>query len=210
MLARRPETARFLSTKLIERFVTDAPDPAFVDELTAVWLRTDGDLREVTRALFSSRHFRDPAVHGAKVKTPFELVASTLRVSGADAGLSRRTLQTLRSMGNLPYDASAPTGYPATSEDWVNSGAMLARMNFALEFAGGRLDAVRPDGRALIGAGGDPLDAILAGVLPGGNVVELKAAIVADLDANAADANQRARLGRALGLALGSPEFQAR
>ena len=191
-LARSPQTARFVSAKLIERFVSDEPDPAFVGELADVWQRTGGDLREVTRALFSSPRFFDPAVHGAKMKTPFELVASALRVTGAEAGRSRGLMETLRSLGNLPYDASAPTGYPAMSEDWVNSGAMLARMNFALDFAAGRIDGVSP----AVSASSD-VDDLLRTVLPGSSAPGLTDILRDDP-------------ARALGLALGSPEFQQR
>lgn len=201
MLARSPQTARFLSAKLVERFVTDDPDPAFIDELSAVWMRTGGDLREVTRALFTSARFDDAAVHGTKVRTPFELVAAALRATGADAGPSRGILETLRAMGHLPYDAAAPTGYPAASDDWVNSGAMLARMNFGLALAAGRIDGVRPVR--------DPamdVETMLLRILPGADTDRLARLIREDLARDpAADPH-----ARALGLALGSPEFQRR
>ena len=169
MLAAHPATARFIAAKLVERFVTDEPDADFVEELAEVYLRTAGDLREVTRALFTSERFYEVRWRGAKVKTPFELVASALRAVHAEVGPSRQLARTLNAMGHLPYTAAEPTGFPARSDDWVNSGALLARMNFALDLAGGRIDGVRID----------PL-------------------------------TRRERGIRALGLALGSPEFQRR
>ena len=214
MLAKHPSTAHFLATKLVERFVSDKPDPAFVEELAQVFLRTDGDLREVTRALFTSPRFYAAEVRGTKIKTPFELVVSALRATHSDVGASQRTMQTLRSMGHLPYSEPAPTGFPASSEDWVNSGAMLARMNFGLDLAEGRVDRTRP---ALeeFAPGVDARDTnalvrgVLASVLPGTNTESLAQALVADLEKNATGA-ARARTARAIGLAIGSPEFQRR
>src|SRR5690606_22583068 len=145
LLARHPSTAHHLAGKLVERFVSDDGNPALVDELAKVFLETDGDLRAVTRALFTSEAFYAPEVRGAKVKTPFELVASALRAVGAELNPARITTGTLRSMGNHPYMEPTPPGYPASSEDWVNSGAMLARMGFAIDLAAGRVDGVRPD-----------------------------------------------------------------
>jgi uncharacterized protein (DUF1800 family) len=214
MLAKHPSTANFISTKLVERFVSDKPDPAFVAEIAQVFLRTDGDLREVTRALFTSPRFYAPEVRGTKVKTPFELVASALRVTHSDVGASQRTMQTLRSMGHLPYSEPAPTGFPASSEDWVNSGAMLARMNFGLDLAEGRIDRTRPDLQAFA-PGVDARDnnalvrGVLASVIPGMDTESLALALVADLEKNVTGA-ARAKTARAIGLAIGSPEFQRR
>jgi uncharacterized protein (DUF1800 family) len=214
MLARHPSTANFLATKLVERFVSDKPDPAFVQEIAQVYLRTDGDLREVTRALFTSDRFYAAEVRSTKVKTPFELVVSALRSLNVEVEPAPRMVQTLRSMGHLPYNEPAPTGFPASSEDWVNSGAMLARMNFALELAEGRVGQMRPDLQALVPGvdqrnPGAVVSGVLASVLPGTDTAALEKAILTDLEKNAA-AQPRARTARALGLALGSPEFQRR
>jgi uncharacterized protein (DUF1800 family) len=116
MLAVHPSTARHVVTKLAGAFVADDPPPALVDELAAVFLETRGDLREVTRALFTSEHFYDPENIGAKLKTPFELVASALRVTGAEFGPSRGLAEQLRALDQIPYMSSPPTGYPAESE----------------------------------------------------------------------------------------------
>jgi len=214
MLARHPSTARHLATKLVERFVSDTPDADFVDELADVYLRTDGDLREVTRALFTSERFYASEVRGAKIKIPFELVASALRVVNAEVAGSRRIAETLRSMGHLPYNEPAPTGFPASNADWVNSGALIARMNFALELAAGRIDGVRPEPMRLAPAANPRqtealVAAVLAAALPSVQSGALAEAIVADLERNAV-AQPRAVYARAVGLALGSPEFQRR
>jgi uncharacterized protein (DUF1800 family) len=215
MVATHPATARHIATKLIERFVSDTPDPAFVDEIANVFLKTEGDLREVTRALFVSPRFYDESVVGGKVKTPFELVASALRVTYVEVGLSPRLVQTLRQLGQLPYDETAPTGYPASSEEWVNSGAMLNRMNFALDVAGGRLPGVRPDVQRLVGGpAADPDSAVpdlIDTLVPGMRTDALVSAIRADLTEQAESGTARRLLAaRAVGLTLGSPQFQRR
>ena len=221
LLARHPATARHIARKLVERFVTDQPDPAFVDELADVFIRTDGDLRAVTRALFTSERFYADAAMRAKVKTPFELVVSALRVTGAETGRSRGLVQTLRMLGQLPYNAAEPTGYPSASDDWVNSGAMVNRMNFALALAAGRLDGVRIDARGIFGgsAASDPktrIRLLLAQLMPGVETGTLEATILREISQPASSADQPTRdrdarrqaAVRALGLALGSPAFQ--
>jgi uncharacterized protein (DUF1800 family) len=216
MVASHPSTARHIATKLIERFVSDSPDPAFVDELAAVFTKTDGDLREVTRALFVSPRFYDASNVGTKVKTPFELVASALRVTYADIALSPRLMTTLRELGQLPYDETSPTGYPSASEEWVNSGAMLNRMNFALELTSGRFPGVRPDGQRLARdpdadpdmAVSDLIDLLTPGLRTDALVSTIQADLTAQTDAAASPV--RSLGARAVGLALGSPAFQRR
>ncbi|HLL84848.1 MAG TPA: DUF1800 domain-containing protein, partial [Longimicrobium sp.] len=126
LLARHPATARHVARKLAGRFVADDPPQRLVDELAAVFARTGGDLREVTRALFRSPEFA--RARGAKTRTPFEFVAGTLRATGAEVRPSRELLQTLRELGQLPYAATPPTGYIHDSAEWTSGGAMLARM----------------------------------------------------------------------------------
>jgi uncharacterized protein (DUF1800 family) len=213
MVARHPSTAKHIATKLVERFVSDDPPADFVNHIADVFLKTDGDLRAVTRALFTADAFYRPEYHDVKVKTPFELVVSAVRVTHAEVNPSRRLMETLRTMGHLPYTEPAPTGFPAMSEDWVNTGAMLNRMNFGLDLAAGRVEGVRltaaaqPQARAQSMEA--PLDVMLRRILPETETARLAASIREDLEKQPADA-PRQRLVRGLGLALGSPEFQRR
>jgi uncharacterized protein (DUF1800 family) len=211
ILARSPATARHVARKLAQRFVADEPPQSLVDRLAQVFTRTDGDLREVTRALFLSPEFNDPRSRGGKVKTPLEFVASALRATDAQVGPSRMLVGTLRQMGQLPYLASPPTGYPSTSEEWTNSGAMLARMNFALALAAGRVDGVRVDAASFAPPSASPgeVTALARAVMPGFADERLTATVTEDLDAQAQLA-PRAKTARALGLLLGSPAFQRR
>ncbi|HET6232645.1 MAG TPA: DUF1800 domain-containing protein, partial [Longimicrobiaceae bacterium] len=153
ILATSPATAHHVAFQLAQRFVADQPPAALVDRLAGVFLRTGGDLREVTRALFLSPEMADPRYRDGKVKTPVEFVASALRATGADVGPSRGLVQALRSFGEMPYLASPPTGYPNSTEQWTNSGAMLTRMNFALALTAGRLDGIRIDPTNVFPAG---------------------------------------------------------
>jgi uncharacterized protein (DUF1800 family) len=205
LLARHPSTARHVARKLAQRFVADDPPPALVDRLAAVFLRTDGDLREVTRALFTSPEFDDPRYRGVKVKTPFEFVAGALRATDAEAGPSRGTLQALRQLGQVPYAAQAPTGYPHTSEEWTNSGAMLNRMNFALALAAGRIDGVRID----INPSGSRVDELASRIILDRVDPRIIATVEDDVAAKT-ELTERQREMRALGLLLASPAFQRR
>ncbi|MDH3733912.1 MAG: DUF1800 domain-containing protein [Gemmatimonadota bacterium] len=200
-LAVHPSTARHLATKLAVAFVADRPPEGLVEELESVFLETGGDLRAMTFALFSSPHFYDPALYGAKLKTPFELVASALRVSDATVMPSRPLFETLNEMGELPYAAQPPTGYPDEGEDWSNSGSLLQRVNFAIALAAGQIRGVRvPDP--------DDPSTVVARVLPGADVTALAPAIADELQASGTPPREYGR--RTLGLALGSPEFQTR
>ncbi len=200
-LATHPATARHIATKLAVAFVADNPPEGIVAELGQVFLETGGDLKAVTYALFTSPHFYDPATYHAKLKTPFELIASALRVSDARVGPSRQLFGMMRDMGELPFLAQAPTGYPDENEDWGSSGALLQRVNFAIGLAANGIQGARVPNPGR-------LEDIPATILPGMDVTALVETIAEELEAGGVPRDQRAR--RALGLALGSPEFQAR
>ena len=139
ILARDPRTARFIARKLAVRFVSDEPPPALVERAASVFLRTDGDIREVVRSIVTSPEFFSRAAYHGKVKTPFELVASALRAVGAQADTSMRSAQAVAFLGQPIYGHQAPNGWPETGEAWMNTGAILNRINFGLALAAGRL-----------------------------------------------------------------------
>ncbi|HEX8244578.1 MAG TPA: DUF1800 domain-containing protein, partial [Longimicrobium sp.] len=214
ILARSPATARHVAFRLAQRFVADDPPPSLVNRLAETFTRTDGDLREVTRALFLSPEFNDPRHRDAKVKSPLEFVAGALRATGADVGPSRGLLQALRQMGQVPYAATPPTGYSNASAEWTNSGAMLNRMNFGLALAAGRIDGVRLDADRFAPALRAPdaqaqVAALARMVMPGARDERLFRTVAEDV-AQQARLDERQRAARALGLLLGSPQFQRR
>jgi uncharacterized protein (DUF1800 family) len=142
ILATHPSTARFIATKLARRFVSDTPPPELVERAARRFRDTDGDLREVTRTILISPEFLAAAARGAKVKTPFEFVASALRASGAEVEDARPLVRELQQLGMPLYMCQPPTGYADAADAWVNTGALVNRMNFALRLSSNRLPRV--------------------------------------------------------------------
>jgi uncharacterized protein (DUF1800 family) len=137
ILARHPATARFIATKLVRRLVSDMPPPALVDRATARFRETNGDLREVTRTILLSPEFLSPDAFNAKAKTPFEFVVSALRTTDADVEDARPYVSMLQQLGMPLYQCQPPTGYKDTADSWINTGALISRMNVAVRLAAG-------------------------------------------------------------------------
>jgi uncharacterized protein (DUF1800 family) len=150
-LSKHPSTARFIATKLVRRFVSDTPPPALVDRVAARFRETDGDLREVTRTLLTSPEFFSADMYHAKVKTPFEFVVSAVRATDAEVRDARLLVRQVADLGEPLYQCQPPTGYKDTADAWVNTGALVGRMNFGLALAGNKMRGVvvsnaHPDG----------------------------------------------------------------
>ena len=133
ILAAHPATARYVALKLATRFVSDTPPQALVERAAARFTATRGDLREVTRTIITSPEFFAPEAYRAKVKTPLEFVASALRTTGAEIRNAVPLARELREMGMPLYFCQPPTGYDETASTWVSAGALVSRMNFAVE-----------------------------------------------------------------------------
>ena len=221
LLARHPNTARHLSRKLARRFVSDNPPDALVERMAQTFLKTDGDIRSVLRTMLDSPEFWSPQSYRAKIKTPFELVASAARAVGGDADVSAMLVQWTGRIGQPLYQYQAPTGYPDTAESWVNTGALLNRLNFSLALAGNRLPGVRVDTAALLGAT-QPADSAATlekaiEVLLGGQVspetrrtLETRLSDPQIVQATLDDPIRQSNHGVVAGLVLGAPEFQRR
>lgn len=152
LLATHPATATFIATKLVRRFVSDTPPKALVERVAATFRKTDGDLRAVMRSLLTSPEFLSADAQRAKVKTPFEFVASALRTTGAQLQDADAVVRTVASMGMPLYMSQPPTGYADRADAWVNTGALLTRMNFALALVGNKVKGVQVDLAALAGS----------------------------------------------------------
>jgi uncharacterized protein (DUF1800 family) len=235
MLAQHPSTARFISRSIATRFVSDDPPDALVDRMAAKFLSSDGDIREVLRTMFHSPEFWSPKVYRAKMKSPLELVVSSIRASGTNVLAADALLQNLSAMGMPPYGMAVPTGYSMKSETWDNEGALLARINFSSALTQGNLPLVQFDPGAIITLGIlTSLDqprtkAVLAEkpsgfefaialtedtILPGDLQAKEEAVIrkwtqVPDSDLNTSTALAN-RLRFVVGFILASPEFQHR
>ncbi len=219
MLARNPRTARFISQKLAMRFVSDNPPPALVDHMTQTFLKKHGDIREVLRTMFASPEFWAPETYRAKVKTPLEFVVSAVRASGAQVDDTRALIGTLNNMGMMPYGMQPPTGYSMKSDAWVNSSALLGRMNFALGLAAGKVRGVFVDSTQLATGASDGQQALVAleNLLLTGDVSkQTHETISKQLDdpqisqRRLDDASRPPNVAAIAGLILGSPEFQRR
>ncbi len=143
LLARNPSTAKFVCNKLAMRFVSDNPPPALVDRMAKTFLKKDGDIREVLKAMLDSPEFWAPEGYRAKVKTPLEFVVSSLRATRAEVNDATPLVRQLQSLGMPLYGAQPPTGYSMKAEAWVSSSALLGRMNFAVHLAAGRIRGVQ-------------------------------------------------------------------
>jgi uncharacterized protein (DUF1800 family) len=144
ILAKRPETAKFISFKLAQHFVSDDPPEKLVERMAKKFRDTDGDLRAVVEAMIASPEFFSEAALNAKVKTPLEFVASAVRATNAEVRNALPLGQRLNDMGQPLYRKVEPTGYSTMAAEWMNSAALLARVNFALDMTSGRIQAVRP------------------------------------------------------------------
>ncbi|MCA1567569.1 MAG: DUF1800 domain-containing protein [Acidobacteria bacterium] len=154
ILSKHPSTAKFIATKLARRFVSDNPTPALVERIASAYTKSDGDIRTTLRAIFASPEFNAPENYRAKIKTPFELAISAVRSLGGETTGAPALHQWIARMGEPLYQYQAPTGYPDTAEHWVNTGALLERMNFALALVGNRINGTRVDLTRFDSAGG--------------------------------------------------------
>ena len=232
ILVRHEATARFIATKLARRFVSDDPPAALVERAAATFRRTDGDVRAVLATIFTSPEFWAADAYRAKIKTPLEVVASAVRAldgrivtgPGADAtdGGGVALAREVGRLGEPLYEAQPPTGYPDRAEAWVNTGALLGRMNFALGLAHNRFRGARVDVAGFLADAdrsqpAQVLDRLLAVVLHGEASAQTRAVLAAQLESpeiTRTTAYDRVAkdtdVEKLAALVLGSPEFQRR
>jgi uncharacterized protein (DUF1800 family) len=232
ILAEHPSTAKFISTKLAMRFVSDTPPPALVERMAKTFQKSHGDIREVLRTMFKSDEFWAQESYRAKVKTPFEFVVSAIRAANVDVANAMPLVQQLNRMGMPLYQMQPPTGYSMKAEAWVNSSALLARMNFALALGAGRMPGLRFDAASLLNspqptsasaampASEDDSQATLAmlesALLAGDISSQTHETILKQLNdpqvtgRRLDDPRRTPNAGVIAGLILGSPEFQRR
>ena len=222
LLAHHPSTAKFVCTKLAMRFVSDDPPPALVDRMAQIFLKKDGDIREVLKTMLRSPEFWSPEAYRAKVKTPLEFVVSAVRASDADVTDAMPLVRQLQNLGMPLYGMQPPTGYSMKADAWVNSSALLGRMNFALALTSGRLKGIEVDSGRVLGRANPPADpgqtlAALENTLLDGDVSKQTHSVIEKqltdpkisrrkLD----DPTQPPNYGAIAGLIMGSPEFQRR
>jgi uncharacterized protein (DUF1800 family) len=151
ILVAHPSTAKFIATKLVRKFVSDEPDPALVKRVADAFHNSKGDIKTTLRAVFTSPEFNSAEARRAKIKTPFELSVSALRTLGAEVEVRPALIQWVARMGEPLYGYQAPTGYPDEASYWVNTGALLERLNFSLALVSNRIPGARVDLARFVG-----------------------------------------------------------
>jgi uncharacterized protein (DUF1800 family) len=219
ILAAHPATARFIATKLCQKFHSDHPPAALVQRVAAAFTKSGGDLTAVYEALFTAPEFWEPQAYRTKTKTPFEMVVSSLRAVGATTEDAEPAVREIDKLGEPLYRCAPPTGYKETSDAWVSTGGLLGRLNFGIALGAGRVKGTSFDRDKLVGTPFPEDDEALVERL-GQNVLHTqpssatRAVIVKELDGN----KKHVEYGEpsptvvplALGLLLGSPEMQKR
>jgi uncharacterized protein (DUF1800 family) len=201
ILAHHPSTAKFIATKLVRHFVSDNPPQALVDGAAATFTKTDGDIRETLKTIFFSKEFNSTESYRAKIKRPFELVISAIRTLGAETNGGPQTHQWIARMGEPLYGFQTPNGYSDAAESWVNTGALLERMNFGLALANNRIPGTRVSLSKVNGDQSKVMDEYLRTLLAGEISSPTRETLLKQLDP--ADP-----VTKVVGLILGTPEFQ--
>jgi uncharacterized protein (DUF1800 family) len=221
LLTKHASTAKFISTKLARRFVSDNPPAALVARMADTFRKSDGDIRDVLRTMIYSPEFWSRDAYRAKIKTPFEFVASTVRALGTDVDTTMPLVQWVGRIGEPLYQCQPPTGYPDRAEAWVNAGALLNRLNFSLALAGNKVRGSRTDTAALLGPSSsadskeilDRAVQLFLGGQAGPATIETLKRQLDDpqvMQARLDDPAKPADFGVITGLVLGAPEFQRR
>jgi uncharacterized protein (DUF1800 family) len=206
MLAHHPSTARHVSLKLAQYFVADQPDPTLVNEMAAVFKNTDGDIKQVIRAMFTSKDFRAPANVGKKFKTPYQYVVSVARLVNLDPKYAAPLAEQLKTMGQPIYGCATPDGYACTEGAWLDPDAMMRRLSFAVKF--GRGAFTQPYlAHAGYGTMGKPVRLDPADSGAPLNPDEMMQILGSELSGKTRNAVQQAARTDRAGLILGSPDF---
>lgn len=129
-LSRRPETARFVCHKLIQKFVNDAPPVGLHNQCISTFLNSDGDIKRVMELLLFSPEFLGPDNRLNKVRDPFEFSLAAARHLEADAdGVS--LYYNIATMSMPLFRMTVPTGYPEGGVDWVSTNGLLQHWRYA-------------------------------------------------------------------------------
>ncbi len=212
ILVHHPSTARFISRKLAQRFVADRPPESLVDRMSETFRKSGGNIRDVMKTMLESREFWSKGAYRAKLKSPLEMVASAARAVNADVEDAFGLANQIANLGEPLYRKVEPTGYPNTGAQWINSAALLARFNFALNFAQNRLQGVQVTVDEFSSGNTSDMEAIARRILFANPSPETSKTIALALTRQqAASKNQKAPSpGLVAGFVIGSPDFQRR
>lgn len=221
LLTHDPHTARHISQQIAQHFVSDNPPASLVDRMAQTFTSSDGDIKAVLHTMFYSPEFWSRDAYAAKIKSPFELVVSAARAVGANVDLPLPMMLWSARIGEPLYQCQPPTGYKDTADTWVNTGALLNRLNYSLTLASNHLRGARVDIAAVIGVDdvNDPNDALdrAIKVLLNGDIsaqthstLEKQIYDPQVIEAKLDNPIKKINVGTVAGLVLGAPEFQRR
>jgi uncharacterized protein (DUF1800 family) len=207
MLAEHSSTAKFICTKLATRFVSDTPSAALIKNMVKTFQSTDGNIKAVLRTMVYDPAFWKKSVSHEKIKSPFEMVISAVRATNAQIIQPFQLFNWCTKMGQRFYYYQAPTGFPDRASNWINTGALLNRMNFGLAFASQKIPGVRMDLAALNNYH-EPESAIDALTVYSNILLPQRdhAANIKRLIPNVQSTQNM--LSQVVGIIIGSPEFQ--
>jgi uncharacterized protein (DUF1800 family) len=201
ILARHPSTAHFISKELAQRFVADNPPEALVNRMAQTFLATNGSIREVIKTMLNSKEFWSQGAYRAKVKSPFEMVASSARALDANVTDGWALANQVGKLGEPLYRKLEPTGYSNLNAEWVNSASLLGRMNFALQLAQNQVESVKVN----VSRFGDDPSEVAKALMFRAMSKETRAAID-----KALEDNKQKNPALVAALVIGSPDFQKR
>jgi len=201
ILARHPSTAHFISKELAQRFVADNPPEALVNRMAQTFLASGGSIREVMKTMLNSKEFWSEGAYRAKVKSPFEMVASSARALDANVTDGWALANQVGKLGEPLYRKLEPTGYSNLNAEWVNSASLLGRMNFALQLAQNQVESVKVN----VSRFGDDPSEVAKALMFRAMSKETRAAID-----KALEDNKQKNPALVAALVIGSPDFQKR
>ena len=160
IICQQEATARFISRHLYSFFVSDEPpvpewrytpptNPEAIDELTQVYFDSNYDISAMLRALFNSSYFQSQDSWYSKVKSPVELVAGVLRLTGEFNRPRREIIDRYFQasyMGQFLNNPPSVEGWHQGT-DWLDTGTLVERVNFASQQIG---DSTKPGIQAMI------------------------------------------------------------
>ncbi len=206
ILARHPSTAQHISLELAQRFVADNPPEALVNRMAQTFLTTNGSIREVMKTMLNSKEFWSEGAYRAKVKSPFEMVASAARALDANVIDAWTLANQVGTLGEPLYRKLEPTGYSNLNSEWVNSASLLGRMNFALQLAQNHVESVKVDVGRL---GSDP-NQVARALMFRPISPQTRASIEKALEESKDNKDNKKGPALVAALIIGSPDFQKR
>lgn len=219
ILARHPSTARFIATKLARRFISDDPPIELINRASAVFLKTDGSIKETVKAILMSPEFFSLKAYRAKIKSPFEYAVSAVRVLEAETDGDKPMLDWIARMGEPIFGKLTPNGYADKAEEWLSATTIIERLNFSTSLVNNEIKGTKVDTKVLLAglevkqpetAVNWVVELLLNGKAEPKTLEALNKAAL-DTPQNAQPNNQsKAPSSPLIALVIGAPDFQKR